>query len=402
MANAYNGVMSDDSVHDFYRLDDLLSPQEKQLGSRVSDWVSEKFLPRIGEFWDQGTVPAELLPELGALGVLGASIEGYGCPGLSARGAGLAMLELERGDSGLRTLVSVQGSLAMKAVHMFGDERQRKTFLPSMAKGELLGCFGLTEPTAGSNPGGMQTTAVRDGSDWVITGAKKWIGNADIADHAVIWAQSREHGDARGIRGFLVDTSLAGYSAQLIPNKLSLRCGRTCEVVLDSVRVPADALLPGSDVGLRAPLSCLDEARYGIAWGVIGSAQACFQEAVSYTRERESFDRPLASYQLVQGRLADMALELTSSQLIASRLAELKESGEVTGEQISLGKFSNVQSAQRVARAARELLGGVGILGDHCSMRHMINLESVATYEGTRDIHRLVLGRSITGIQAFR
>ena len=394
--------MRDIHHSDFYRLDDLLSPQEKSLKDRVCTWVDEEFLPQVDTYWDQGTVPAELLRVLGGLGVLGTSIHGYGCPGLSARGSGVVMQALERGDSGLRTLASVQGSLAMKAIHEFGDDSQREGYLPAMARGEVLGCFGLTEPTAGSNPGGMHTVAVQDGSDWVLSGVKKWIGNADIADHAVIWAQSTKHGDPRGIRGFLVDTTLAGYSATLIKNKYSLRCGRTCMIELDSVRVPAECLLPGSAVGLRAPLTCLDQARYGIAWGVMGAAQACFEEALAYTAVRESFDRPLASYQMVQGSLADMITELTKAQLLASRLSDLMDDGVVTAEQISMAKYANVDSAQRIARMARELLGGVGILGDHCSLRHMINLESVATYEGTRDIHRLVLGRCLTGVQAFR
>ncbi|MAJ46296.1 MAG: hypothetical protein CBC35_03155 [Planctomycetes bacterium TMED75] len=394
--------MTDIPDSDLYRLDDLLTPQEKSLKERISSWVGSHFLPQVDLYWNQGTVPGELLRELGGLGALGTSIHGYGCPGLSARGSGVVMQALERGDSGLRTLASVQGSLAMKAIYTFGDESQREALLPPMARGELLGCFGLTEPSAGSNPGGMDTTAVRDGSDWIISGVKKWIGNADIADHAVIWAQSLKHGDPRGIRGFVVDTTLPGFSATLIKNKYSLRCGRTCMIELDSVRVPADCLLPGSEVGLRAPLTCLNLARYGIAWGVMGAAQACFEEALAYTGVRESFDRPLASYQMVQGSLADMATELTKAQLVVSHLANLMEAGSVTSEQISMAKFANVDSAQMIARSARELLGGVGILGDHCSLRHMINLESVATYEGTRDIHRLVLGRYLTGVQAFR
>lgn len=402
MMKLYNVSMHEIPHSDFFRLDDLLSPQEKSLKDRVAYWVDSNFIPQVDAFWDQGTVPAELLQELGALGVLGTSIHGYGCPGLSARGSGIVMQALERGDSGLRTLASVQGSLAMKAIHNFGDESQREAFLPSMARGELLGCFGLTEPSAGSNPGGMHTSAVQDGSDWVLSGVKKWIGNADIADHAVIWAQSSKHGDPRGIRGFLVDTKLSGYTATLIKNKYSLRCARTCMIELDSVRVPSECLLPGSEVGLRAPLTCLNLARYGIAWGVMGAAQACFEEALAYTGVRKSFDRPLASYQMVQGTLADMATELTKAQLMVSRLSDLMEAGTLTAEQISMAKFANVDSAQLIARSARELLGGVGILGDHCSLRHMINLESVATYEGTRDIHRLVLGRSLTGVQAFR
>ena len=399
---AYNSGMSANDHLDFYRLDDLLTSQEKSLVDTVARWVDSSFLPRVNDFWSEGLMPAEILLELGSLGVLGASIDGYGCPGLSARASGTIMRELERGDSGLRTFASVQGSLAMKAIHLFGDESQRQQFLPGLARGELCGCFGLTEPSAGSNPGAMATVAVRDGSDWVINGVKKWIGSADIATVAVVWAQVLEQGDPKGIRGFLVDTQLPGYSAHLMNNKLSLRCGRTCMVELDSVRVPAESLLPGSEVGLRAPLTCLDHARFGIAWGVIGAAQACFSEVLAYTQERISFDRALASYQLVQDKLARNLGEITRSQLIASRLAELMDSSEVIGEHISLAKYSNVESAQRVARTSRELLGGVGILDDHASLRHMINLESVSTYEGTRDVHRLVLGRWLTGMQAFR
>ena len=401
-STAYNNGMSAIEHLDFYRLDGLLPSQEKSHVEAVARWVDASFLPQVNDFWSEGLMPAELLLELGALGVLGGSIEGYGCPGLSARASGMIMRELERGDSGLRTFASVQSSLAMKAVHLFGTESHRQDLLPGMARGELRGCFGLTEPSAGSNPGGMNTVAVRDGSDWVLTGVKKWIGNADIASVAVIWAQVLEQGDPRGVRGFLVDTSLPGYSAHLMKNKLSLRCGRTCVVELDSIRLPADALLPGSEAGLRAPLTCLDHARFGIAWGVIGAAQACFREVLDYTRERTSFDRALASYQLVQDKLASNLGEITRSQLVASRLAELMDSSELTGEQISLAKSENVESAQRVARTSRELLGGVGILDDHVSLRHMINLESVATYEGTRDVHRLVLGRWLTGVQAFR
>ena len=402
VASAYNIDMPEDTRLDFYRLDDHLTSREKALCDAVAGWVDTSFLPRVSEFWNQGILPAELLLELGSLGALGTTIEGYECPGLSARASGTVMRELERGDSGLRTFASVQGSLAMKAIHLFGDEQQRVQLLPGMARGELRGCFGLTEPSAGSNPGGMQTVAVRDGTDWILSGVKKWIGNADIATVAVIWAQVLEHGNPKGIRGFLVDSTLPGYSAKLIENKMSLRCGRTCVISLDSVRVPQESMLPGSEVGLRAPLTCLDHARYGIAWGVIGAAQACFSEVLEYTQQRTSFDRSLASYQLVQDKLARILAEITQAQLVASRLAELMDSSEAIAEHISLAKSANVDSAQRVARIARELLGGVGILDDRCALRHMINLESVATYEGTRDVHRLVLGRWLTGMQAFR
>lgn len=399
---AYNNDMSGNTTHDFYRLDDLLAPQEKSIVDRVAHWVDSSFLPRVNDFWNQGLMPPEILLELGSMGILGGSITGHGCPGLSARCTGAIMRELERGDSGLRTFASVQGSLAMKAIHVFGDDAQKQHFLPGMARGDVKGCFGLTEPSAGSNPGGMATRAVRDGADWVLSGNKKWIGNADIADVAVVWAQVLEDGDPKGVRGFLVDTALPGYDARLMDNKLSLRCGRTCTVALDAVRLPGDALLGGTEVGLRAPLTCLDQARFGIAWGVVGAAQACFQEVLDYTRDRESFGRPLASYQLVQDKLAAILEEITKAQLVASRLAELMDSDQLVAEQISLAKYANVESAQRVARTARELLGGVGILDEHASMRHMINLESVATYEGTRDVHRLVLGRWLTGLQAFR
>ena len=394
--------MSPDPRHDIYRFDELLTQDECELRDRVRGWVDDAFLPRVNEFWSQGSMPGDLFPELGRLGVLGTSLSAPGCPGRSARATGIAMRELERGDSGLRTFASVQGSLAMKAISLFGDDAQRTECLPAMARGELLGCFGLSEPSAGSNPGGMDTTARHDGDDWVIDGTKKWIGNADIAHRAVIWAQTTDHGDPKGIRGFLVDTSAAGYHAIPMDNKYSLRCGRTCTITLDAVRVPRDGLLPGSEIGLRAPLTCLDQARFGIVWGVLGAVEACLDEALAYAGTRTAFDRQLASYQLVQDKLASMLTELTRGQALAARLSELFEAGEATGEQISLAKQANVETAQLVARTARELLGGVGILDEFASMRHMINLESVATYEGTRDIHRLALGRWLTGIQAFR
>ena len=387
---------------DLFALDETLDSAEREIRDKVRGWVTDRFIPRVQGFWRDGDLPAELSMELGALGCFGSSIEGYGCPGLGARAYGIIMRELERGDSGLRTFASVQGALAMNAIAFFGTEEQKQALLPGLAEGKTLGCFALTEPGFGSNPGGLQCRAVSDGSDWVISGEKKWIGNADIADFAIVWGKVDDSDRARSIRAFVVPTKSSGFTAKIIPNKLSLRCARTAEIQLDGVRIPQDAILPGTEVGLRSALTCLDQARYGIAWGVLGAAEACLAEVRAYVAEREVFERQLASYQLVQDKLAGMLTRLTQAQLTAFRLAELKDCGEATGEQISLAKYANVEAAQEIARTARDLLGGVGILDDFASMRHMCNLESVATYEGTRDVHRLVLGRWLTGIQAFR
>ena len=398
--------MSQTNELDFYGYDQQLTDAERSLQARVRAWVAERFMPRVTDCWSAHDFPMDLVREMGELGCFGATIDGYGCPGLSSRAYGLVMRELERGDSGLRTMASVQGALAMNAISFYGSESQCERWLPVMAKGESLGCFGLTEPTHGSNPGGMLSTATRHGDGWLLNGEKMWIGNADVADTAIIWAkrddlEGIDSESSRAISGFLVPTDRAGFSASLIENKMSLRVARTSRISMKNVEVGEDDLLPGAS-GLSGPLRCLDQARYGIAWGVLGAAEACLAEALEYVGNREVFDRPLASYQLVQDKLAGILTRLVECTGTAHRLAELKDAGEVTGEQISLAKYANVEMAQEAARTCRELLGGVGILDEHASFRHMANLESVATYEGTRDIHRLVLGRWLTGEQAFR
>ncbi|MCH2160926.1 MAG: acyl-CoA dehydrogenase family protein [Phycisphaerales bacterium] len=391
---------------DFYRFDEELHDEERALQARVREWVATRFMPRVPACWEAHDFPMDLVPEMGELGCFGATIDGYGCPGLSSRAYGLVMRELERGDSGLRTMASVQGALAMNAIRFFGDESQRERWLPPMAGGEVLGCFGLTEPTHGSNPGGMLTTARRDGDGWILDGEKMWIGNADVSQVAVIWAkrddlEGVDPSSPRAIAGFLVPTDLDGFEASLIENKMSLRIARTSRISLRGVRVSGEHLLAGAD-GLRGPLTCLDQARYGIAWGALGAAEACLAEALEHVVGREVFGQALASFQLVQDKLAGVLSRLVECTATTFRLAELKDAAAVSGEQISLAKYSNVEMAQEAARTCRELLGGVGILDDHAALRHMINLESVATYEGTRDIHRLVLGRWLTGIQAFQ
>jgi glutaryl-CoA dehydrogenase len=338
----------------------------------------------------------ELAPELGKLGLLGMHLEGYGCAGATATAYGLACMELEAGDSGVRSLVSVQGSLAMYAIWAFGSEEQKQQWLPRMAAGEALGCFGLTEPDSGSDPGSMRTRATRDGQDWVLHGQKMWITRGSVADVAVVWARTDE-----GVRGFLVPAGTPGFTTQDIEHKLSLRASITSELLLDDVRLPADAALPEVS-SLRGPLSCLNEARYGIVWGSAGAGRACFEAALTYSREREQFDRPIASFQLVQGKLAKMALEVNRASLVALHLGRLKDEGRLLSEQVSMGKLGNVDGALEVARSARQVLGANGVTLEYPVMRHMSNLESVVTYEGTADIHSLVIGDALTGIQAFR
>ena len=385
---------------DLFRYDDLLSEETRILQRRVRSWVTERFMPHATACWNRHDFPMELVEEMGSLGCFGTTIEGYGCLGLDNVAYGVVMRELERGDSGLRTMASVQGALAMNSILFFGSERQKKHWLPPMATGKTLGCFGLTEPGFGSNPGGITTKAVRDGDGWRLTGTKTWIGNADVSEIAIVWA--KVDGDApRDIRGFIVPLNREGIAVTLIENKMSLRIGRTSKIVFENVLLEAGDLLPESS-GLGSPLKCLDRARFGIAWGVLGAAEACLSEAIAYVKEREVFDKPLASYQLVQDKLAGMLTRLTECTGTAFRLAALKDRGELTSEQISMAKYANVEAAQGVARTCREMLGGVGILDDFVAFRHMANLESVATYEGTRDIHRLVLGRHLTGVQAFR
>lgn len=390
---------------DLFRLDDLLTAEDRAIRDRVRAWVRSRFAPEINRCWNAGTFPLELTPEIAALGVFGGNIQGYGCSGWNPLAYGLALAELERGDTGLRTFASVQGALAMNAIHMFGTEEQKQRWLPAMARGEKLGCFGLTEPNHGSNPGGMEMRAIKTADGYELSGSKMWIGGGVIADVAVVWAKVEgepgldPHSPA-AIRGFLVERGTPGFSASVIEGKYSLRVGITCRLEFQNCRVPATALLPGSG-GLKSPLQCLNHARYGIAWGVLGAAQACFDEARTYALHRLQFGKPLASFQLVQRKLALMATDITSGQLIAWRLAQLKQSGQATFVQISLAKRSNVAMALNVARTAREILGGVGILDEHVSFRHMCNLESVQTYEGTDDMHQLILGEHLTGISAF-
>ena len=390
---------------DFYDLDALLTPDEREVRDDVRRWVDERFLPIVAEHYQAGTFPMELVPELAQLGVFGPAIKGHGCPGLGNVAAGLIMQELERGDSGLRTFASVQGSLAMMAIDLFGSEEQKTRWLPEMARGTKLGCFALTEPDFGSNPGGLRTRARKAGDGYRLSGAKKWIGNATIADVSVVWAKIEgEPGvdpeSAGAIRGFLVEKGTPGFKACLIEGKLSLRAALTAEIEFDDCALPADALLPQSR-GLRSPLTCLNHARYGISWGVIGAAMACFDEARQYAMRREQFGRPIGSFQLVQAKLARMLTEITKAQLLALRLAQLKDAGTAKHYHISMAKMNNVEIALDAARVARDILGGVGILDQHQCFRHMCNLESVKTYEGTHDIHLLVLGQEITGIPAF-
>jgi len=385
-----------DSPLDLIGFDTLLSDEERATRDRVRAHVDAELRPHIAEWYEAGVFPTEIVKPMGALGLLGMHLQGYGCGGRSAVEYGLAAAELEAGDSGLRTFVSVQGSLAMTAIHSFGSEEQKQQWLPRMATGEAIGCFGLTEPNAGSDPAAMQTVARRDGDDWIITGSKRWIGLASIADIAVIWAQT----DA-GIRGFLVPTGEAGFTATPIGQKMSMRASIQCDIVLDAVRVPASAQLPGAE-GLRGPFTCLNQARYGIVWGVMGAALDSYRAALDYVRQREVFGKPVAAYQLTQQKLVDMALEIDKGFLLALQLGRLKDAGQLQPHQISVGKLNNCREAIAIARTAREMLGGNGVTLEHSPLRHANNLESVRTYEGTDDVHTLILGNAITGIAAFR
>lgn len=390
---------------DLYALDDLLSQQDLDLRAKVRDWVERKYLPVVREHFAAGTFPLELTRELAKFGAFGGNIKGYGCAGLSGLQYGLVMQELERGDSGLRTFASVQGALAMNSIFMFGDEAQKQRWLPAMAKGEKLGCFGLTEPDFGSNPAGMTTRARQTKDGYVLNGRKMWIGLGTIANVAIVWAKvdglpGIAADSPQAIRGFLIERATPGFSTELIEGKLSLRAANTSRLTFDNCEVPATALLPGSR-GLKSPLQCLNHARFGIAWGVLGAAMACLEEAREYAGRRIQFGKPIASFQLVQRKLALMATELTKAQLLAYRLAQLKDAGQATFWQISMAKRNNVETALEIARTARDILGGVGILDDHQSFRHMCNLESVKTYEGTDDMHLLILGEKLTGISAF-
>lgn len=381
---------------DLIDFDSLLTADEIALRDRVRTFVTTVIKPNIADWYDRAVFPTDIIPEMAELGLLGMHLHGYGCPGKSAVDYGLAALELEAGDSGLRTFVSVQGSLAMSAIYKHGSEDQKQEWLPGMAKGTTIGCFGLTEPDSGSDPASMKTFARRDGDDWVITGQKRWIGLGTIAQVAIVWAQTEE-----GVRGFIVPTNTPGFEAKLIDQKLSMRASIQTELILAEVRLPSTALLPNV-TGLRGPFECLNEARYGIVWGVMGAARDSFQAALDYSQTRMPFDRPLASFQLTQQKLVDMAVEISKGTLLALHLGRLKDAGRLKPHQISLGKLSNTREAIAIAREARTILGGDGITLEYSPLRHANNLESVRTYEGTDEVHTLVLGNHITGIAAFR
>ena len=380
---------------DLYETDDLLSDEERMIRDSVARFVDEKALPLIPECFEQGRFPDELIPEIAELGLLGSSLEGYGCAGLNSVSYGLICQELERGDSGLRSFVSVQSSLCMFPLHAFGSEEQKQRWLPKMAAGEVIGCFGLTESHGGSDPSNMKTRARRDGDDWIINGAKMWITNGSIADIAIVWAVTDD-----GVQGFIVEKDFDGYSASDINFKMSLRASTTSELYFDNVRVPEANRLPGVK-GLRGPLTCLSQARYGITWGPIGAARACLEETLDYCQERELFGRPVAATQSAQIKLADMARRITSAQLMSWRLGRLKDEGRAHPSQISLAKWNNVRMALDIARECRDLLGGAGITLEYSAIRHALNLESVITYEGTETVHQLVIGRQLTGHNAF-
>ncbi len=380
---------------DLISFDSLLGAGEIAVRDKVRAFVQAEIKPHIADWYERAYFPLELVPELAKLGVLGMHLDGYGCAGASAVEYGLAAAELEAGDSGIRTFVSVQGSLAMSAIHKFGSEEQKQQWLPKLAAGEAIGCFGLTEPTAGSDPAAMATFARRDGTAWVLNGSKRWIGLANVADVAIIWAQTEG-----GVRGFLVPTGTPGFSAVPIGGKLSMRASIQCEVTMDDVRLPADALLPGAE-GLKGPLSCLNEARYGIAWGAMGAARDAFEDALAYSKQRLQFGRPLAGYQLTQQKLVDMALEINKGFLLALHLGRLKDAGTLAHHQISVGKLNNCREAIEICRQARTILGGNGITLDYSPLRHANNLESVRTYEGTDEVHTLILGQKLTGESAF-
>lgn len=382
---------------ELFAIDDLLSEEERAIRDVVRDFVERRIKPEVADWFEAGTIPArELAREFGELGVLGMHLEGYGCAGTNAVSYGLAAMELEAGDSGIRSLVSVQGSLAMFAIHAFGTEEHKQEWLPRMATGEAIGCFGLTEADFGSNPSGMRTSAKRDSDDWVLNGSKMWITNGTVADVAIVWAQTDD-----GIRGFVVPTDTPGFSAREIHKKLSLRASVTAELVFDNVRLPRSAMLPGVR-GLKGPLACLNEARFGIAYGTLGAARDCLETALRYSMDREQFDKPIAGYQMTQQKLADMTLELGKGMLLAIHLGRLKDRHAITPEQVSLGKLNNARESLAIARECRSILGGNGITLEYPVIRHMNNLESVYTYEGTNEMHTLVIGQALTGIPAFR
>ena len=387
---------------DFYDLDALFSEEERMIRDTVRDWVEDRLMPVIGEAYHKRRFPTDLIPELGELGVLGANLpEQYGCAELNNVAYGIIMQELERGDSGVRSFASVQGALVMYPIHAFGSEEHRTEWLPRLASGEAIGCFGLTEPDYGSNPAGMITTAKQTSDGWLLNGAKMWITNGSMADVSIIWAQTGEIGDVNGIRGFVVPTDTQGFSAKDQEGKLSLLASDTSELVLQDVEVPDTAMMPGGSAGLKNALMCLTQARYGITWGAVGAAMACSDEALSYAKERLMFETPIGGKQIQQVRLADMLTGITQGQLLCYRLGRMKDEGTMTPQQVSLAKRANCDMATNVAREARRLLGANGILVEYHSMRHMANLESVYTYEGTHDVHSLILGQALTGINAF-
>jgi len=387
--------MADLNATDFYDVQSLLSDEERMVAETVARFVDEQVLPIIPKAFDEHRFPRELVPELASMGLLGCTIHGYDCAGINNVCYGLICQELERGDSGLRSFVSVQSSLVMWAIYTYGSEEQKQRWLPAMAKGEAIGCFGLTEAHGGSDPGAMQTHAAKQQSDWLINGSKMWITNGGIADVAVVWARTDE-----GIRGFLVEKGTPGFETRDIERKFSLRASVTSELYFDKVRVPQENLLPGAE-GLKGPLSCLTQARYGITWGAIGAAIACFREVLEFSKTRMIFGRPIATTQTVQRRLAEMVRGITTAQLLSLQLGRLKDQGRMHPSQVSLAKWNNVRMAIDVARDARDLLGAGGISTEYCPIRHMLNLESVITYEGTETVHELVIGREIAGVNAF-
>ena len=380
---------------DFAGVDALLSGEEKMVRETVRAFVRDRILPDVARWFEEGILPKELGHELGRLGLLGMHLHGYDCPGASAVAYGLACLELEAGDAGVRSFASVQGSLAMYAIHRWGSEEQKRSWLPNMARGEAIGCFGLTEPDFGSNPAGMRTFAKRDGSDWILNGSKMWITNGSIADLAIVWANSEE-----GIRGFIVERGTRGFTSTDIHKKISLRASITSELVLQDVRLPASAQLPLAK-GLSGPLSCLNEARFGIVWGAMGAARACYESALAYAKTRVQFDRPIGAFQLTQEKLVNMLLELNKGTLLALHFGRMKDSGNLHSSQVSFGKLNNVREALKIARESRTILGANGVTLEYPVIRHMNNLESVLTYEGTSEMHTLIIGQQITGHQAF-
>jgi len=390
-------------MHDFFNIESLLSEEERAVRDSVRQFVNDRVLPIIGPCYVEGRFPHEILPDLAELGVFGANMpEEYGCAGLNNVAYGLIMQELERGDSGVRSFASVQGALAMYPIYAFGSEEQKKALLPRMASGEVIGCFGLTEPDYGSNPSGMISMAreQKDGT-WLLNGSKMWITNGSTANIAIVWAKTNGDTSDRSIRGFIVPTDAKGFKAKDQKGKLSLRASDTSELVFQDVELSADCILPDSS-GLKSPLMCLTQARYGISWGAIGAAMACYEEALAYSKNRIMFDRPIGGFQIQQVRLADMLTELVKAQLVSLHLGRMKDNGEVTPQQVSLAKRNNVSMATDIAREARRLLGANGILAEYSAMRHMENLESVYTYEGTHDVHALILGQAVTGLNAFK